>query len=406
MVVGAALGAMVLLAMLGLHSSRLLTNIEESSGAPLHVVRTTLLFGTGLAITLIGIGAIITWHEMKMRVLSEERFRNAVEYSAIGMSLVAPDGRWVKVNPALCKIVGYTQEELLARTFQDITHPDDLAGDLVQVGELLAGRITHYSMEKRYFHQTGRIVWILLNVSLVRDLTGEPLYFVSQIMDITERKQAEGLMRASLSEKETLLREIHHRVKNNMQVISSLLALQSGYVEEPRSKRFFEDCQRRVRTMALIHEKLYRSANLSTIDFGEHLREIAGMFSQAYSDTARRVATEVHADPVTLDMDTAVPLGLIVNELVTNALKHGFPDGRSGRLSISLTDTGEKLTLRVSDDGVGLPENFSATESGSLGMKLVRSLSRQIRAELSIVYNGPGASVSVTLAAPERKSAA
>src|SRR5918999_3890079 len=120
---------------------------------------------------------------------SEERFRSAVQYSAIGMAIVATDGRFLEVNPALCRIVGYTSEELLARTFQDLAHPEDLEADLRFVRQLLAGEIETYQMEKRYFHKDSRVVWILLTVSLVRDAEGDPLHFIAQIQDLTERKQ-------------------------------------------------------------------------------------------------------------------------------------------------------------------------------------------------------------------------
>jgi PAS domain S-box-containing protein len=128
---------------------------------------------------------------------SEARFRNAVHYSAIGMAIVAPDGRWIEVNPALCRLVGYSREELLARTFQEITHPDDLKTDLKFVAQMLNGEIETYQMEKRYLHKGGHIVWVLLSVSLVRDAGGAPLHFISQIQDLTERKQIDAALRES-----------------------------------------------------------------------------------------------------------------------------------------------------------------------------------------------------------------
>jgi PAS domain S-box-containing protein len=132
---------------------------------------------------------------------SEERFRGAFDNAAIGMALVAPDGRWLQVNRSVCEITGYSEEELLARTFQDITHPDDLRADLAFVHQMLAGEIRTYQMEKRYFHRDGHVVWILLTVSLVHDAHGTPLYFISQIQDISQRKQAE-------EERESLIRKL------------------------------------------------------------------------------------------------------------------------------------------------------------------------------------------------------
>jgi PAS domain S-box-containing protein len=137
---------------------------------------------------------------------SEERFRNAVHYSVIGMALVAPDGRFIEVNPALCRLVGFTREELLARSFQDITHPDDLTADLTYVSQMLDGEIETYQMEKRYVHKDGRVVWVLLSVSLVRDGTGKPLHFISQIQDLTERKHIDTALRESEERHRVLFR--------------------------------------------------------------------------------------------------------------------------------------------------------------------------------------------------------
>src|SRR5207253_1112924 len=127
---------------------------------------------------------------------SQERFRSAFGSAAIGMALVAPDGRWLQVNRSLCEIVGYSEEELLATTFQAITHPDDLEADLGYVRQMLDGEIQTYQMEKRYFHKHGQVIWILSSVSLVRDAQDNPLYFISQIQDITARKQADEALRA------------------------------------------------------------------------------------------------------------------------------------------------------------------------------------------------------------------
>src|SRR5262249_36110080 len=157
------------------------------------------------------------------------------------------DGKWLRVNRTLCELVGYSEEELLAADFQTITHPDDLEADLRALRQLLSGQISTYQMEKRYFHKAGHAVNVLLSVALVRDPRGGPLYFVSQIQDVTQRKRSEEQTQASLREKEVLLREIHHRVKNNLQVITSLLDLQARYVHDPESVALFRASQDRVR---------------------------------------------------------------------------------------------------------------------------------------------------------------
>ena len=320
---------------------------------------------------------------------SEERFRGAFENSAIGMALVGLDGRWLRVNPALCALVGRTEAELLACTFQDITHPEDLDADLAQLRALLAGEVTHYQMEKRYFHRDGHIVRILLAVTLVRDAAGAPVHFVSQIEDITVRHEAERQMRASLEEKEVLLREIHHRVKNNLQVITSLLQLQSGYVHDPRDAAIFAECQARIHAMGLVHDRLYRSGNLATIDFSEHLRELAALIARGQADEAGRIRLSIESEPAEVNLDTAIPLGLIAAELITNAYKHAFRDRPGGCIAVRLGhDAARRLTLSVEDDGAGLPAGFAPEQARTLGLRLIRALAGQLRAEFSI---GPGA---------------
>src|SRR5690606_25480688 len=190
--------------------------------------------------------------------------RAAMEYAAIGIALVSLDGRFLKVNRAFCEIVGYSEPELCELSFQDITHPDDLEADLAQAEALLAGRISHYHMEKRYFHKSGRVVSILLSGSIVRSAGGEPRVFVAEVQDITARKADEARLRASVAEKEVLLREIHHRVKNNLQVISSMLRLQAARAGSKELGAMFEDAQARISAMALIHDRLYQSQNLAS----------------------------------------------------------------------------------------------------------------------------------------------
>jgi PAS domain S-box-containing protein len=334
--------------------------------------------------------------EARMRE-SEERFRGAFENAPIGMALVSLRGRWIRVNHAICEMFGRTEEELLACTFQDITHPEDLEPDLDKVRALVAGEIDHYQIEKRYFHKSGRIVWALLAVTLVRNADDQPVHFISQIEDITARHEAGEQMRRSLEEKEVLLREIHHRVKNNMQVITSLLQLQSSYLRDPEDAAIFKECQARIHAMGLVHDRLYRSGNLATIDFSEHLRELTALLIRGQSTAAAGIRLVAESEPVEVNLDIAIPLGLIVAELITNAYKHAFRDRREGTISVRLfhSDPG-KLTLIVEDDGVGMPADFEPEKTRSLGLRLIRALSKQLRAEPAIASSDKGNRVALT----------
>ncbi|HWQ34686.1 MAG TPA: PAS domain S-box protein [Blastocatellia bacterium] len=209
-------------------------------------------------------------------------------------------------------------------------------------------------------------------------------FFTVIIRDITERSRAEEQIRASLREKEVMLREIHHRVKNNLQVISSLLSLQSGYISDARATEMFRETQHRVRAMSLIHEKLYQSDNLARIDFKAYLESLSATLLRSHHLMQPGPELEIIGDDVSLSVNIAVPCGLIVNELLSNALKHAFPDGRAGRIRVGLSVGDGRMTLIVADNGIGLPEGFDLHQTPSFGLKLVSALARQLEATVTI----------------------
>ncbi|MCC5629299.1 sensor histidine kinase [Nostoc sphaeroides] len=324
---------------------------------------------------------------------SEQRFRAAFHQAAVGIAHVAIDGRWLLVNQRLCDIVGYTSEELQLLTFQDITHPDDLNTDLKYIDDILADNIQTYSMEKRYFCKDSSIVWVNLTVSLMREPSGEPKYFISVVEDISERiaalrdrQQWEQQIQASLLEKEVLLKEIYHRVKNNLQVISSLLSLQSAYIKDQDDLVIFKQSQQRIASMALVHEKLYESQDLARINFGEYIRDLVASLFSAYEVNEDAIALRINIDEqVFLGLDTAIPCSLIIHELVSNSLKYAFPTGRNGTIYIEINkDTDHQVTLIVSDNGIGLPSNFNFKNMASLGWQLVDALTNQLAGNIDI----------------------
>jgi two-component sensor histidine kinase len=229
--------------------------------------------------------------------------------------------------------------------------------------------------------------WIdLYTFPLIDMKTGQMKGVIEYVRDITERKMAEDRLQASLQEKEVLLKEVHHRVKNNMQVISSLLNLQSRHIQDPKVFEMFKESQRRIRSMALIHERLYQSSDFARIEFSEYLRNLASHLFHSYQVDASRVQLKIEAEKVHLNINTAIPCGLIVNELVSNALKHGFPEGRKGQLDIDLRRVaGDGYVLRVRDDGVGFPEGLDFRKTETLGMQIVSTLISQIDASIDLV---------------------
>ena len=217
------------------------------------------------------------------------------------------------------------------------------------------------------------------------DEEGRPKMVVEFLRDRTERKLAEERMRASIREKEVLLQEIHHRVKNNMQIISSLLKLQAGYVDDGTYYDMFKESQNRIISMALVHEKLYQSEDLASIDLNDYITHLADALFRSYGADTGNVSLNIDVADVVFGVDTAIPCGLIINELVSNSLKYAFPGGKEGEIKIALCSTdGEEIELTVSDNGISIPDELDLTNTGSLGLKLVHILTDQIRGRLEL----------------------
>lgn len=215
---------------------------------------------------------------------------------------------------------------------------------------------------------------------------------------IIERRRAEEHVRGALQEKTVLLKEIHHRVKNNMQVISSMLRLQAGYLSDPQALEVFQECQNRVRSMALIHESLYQSGNLARVGIADYVRRLGSQLLQTYRLQAQAVELQVDVDDVYLGVDTAIPCGLILNELITNSLRHAFPDGREGVVGVGLRRDNGRYVMYVRDTGVGLPPDFDLSSCSSLGLQLVHTLVGQLEGDLAIETGAEGTMFRIAFA--------
>lgn len=341
---------------------------------------------------------------------SEHRFRTIFEQAAVGVALIQTStGRFLRINQRYCDIVGYSVQEMTALTFHSITHPDDLPRDLHHMQRLIAGETTQFAMEKRYRRRDGSIVWVNLTVSSTWNRGQRADHHIAVVEDITTRKQAETALRSwnqtlearveertlqlreSLEEKETLLREIHHRVKNNLAVVSSLLYLAAARSDDGRAAHVLRESQDRVRSMALVHEELYRSGNLGAISFSDYVSRLLHYVLQSYGGGSPRIRTRLEIREVQLDADSAVPCGLILTELFTNALKHAFPDGRSGTIAVTLQNSDDGChRLLVSDDGVGIAPGVEIDTAPTLGWRLVRSLTRQLDGTFTIRRTASG----------------
>jgi PAS domain S-box-containing protein len=306
---------------------------------------------------------------------SEQRFRRVFEDGLVGIVFANESFVFDRVNNAFCNMMGYTEEELLTKSFVDITHPDDQQRDRENVMKLAMGEIPFYRTKKKYIKKNGEVIWGNLIVSSLRDDKGSFLGFLAMILDITDSTLSEERIASALAEKEALLRELYHRTKNNMQVICSLLSLQSRRIEDVNTRTIFTEMSNRIRSMALVHQKLYQSRNLSRVNLKDYIEDLADLLSTSYRTLQSRISILVTAEPVDVSIDVAIPCGLILNEMITNAFKHAFPEDMRGIISVNLRQTDDGfIELVVSDNGVGLPEGYDIADADKMGIQTIRSL--------------------------------
>lgn len=292
------------------------------------------------------------------------------------------DDHVLYVNQAFTDMYGYTEEELIGNDVtmvRSLRTPPELS-ERIRQGTRGAG----WSGEVMNRRKDGTEFPVELWTSTVRNDQGEPVALVGVAREITERKAAEDKIRASLHEKEVLLKEIHHRVKNNLQVITSLLSLQSAKIPGAEIQAILKESQTRVKSMALVHEELYQSEDFSRVDFADYIRRLTSNLFHTYQTGPVVVSLRVDVEKVYLTVDTAIPCGLIINELVSNALKHAFHGRAEGSITIRLQRDGAAHVLTVSDDGVGLPLEVDPRTTETLGLQLVSTLTRQLGGSLAV----------------------
>jgi PAS domain S-box-containing protein len=333
---------------------------------------------------------------------SEERFRlfvaNVRDYALFQMDL---DGRIVSWNSGAENLLGFTAEEIIGHPSARIFVPEDVANRQPQ-REIHEAETSGRAIDERWhLRKDGTRFWCSGVLAAVRDEEGQLRGFAKVMKDETERRRSDEQQKASLQEKEVLLKEIHHRVKNNLQVITSLLSLQSGSVQDEAVRQMFDEACNRVRSIGDIHELLYRSPDLAHVDFNTYINRLSEHLLTFYGVNSDRVRLNASAE-VQLDLSAAISSGLIVNELLTNSLKHGFPNGKGGNISVSLTCQSGRCVLEVADDGVGLPEKFRLENATSLGLKLVSVLAKQLRGQVRLQGDG-GTRVTIEFPQGERE---
>ncbi len=343
---------------------------------------------TGKRVRLVGIKTDITEqkilenslkeHQERLVLRNEElkRLEHAVQCSGNAIVITDDKGNIEFANSRFEEMTGYSIKEVMGanpRVLKSGHHDDGFYKSLwkaVTLGESWKG-------EFRNKRKDGSLYWEQASISPVMDQAGKVTHFIAVKEDITERKEVEKKLKESLNEKEILLKEIHHRVKNNLAVVSGLLDLQAMSIPEEHIRFLFTECQNRIHSIALIHTKLYQSDNLGFIDFGEYLESLSSDLLSMYGNIG--IGIEVECPGILVDLDTAIPLGLIVNELMTNAMKYAFPGNNSGTIRVVLDQKSDSLIeLNISDNGIGLPEDFDFDSLESLGLQLVTSLTNQI----------------------------
>lgn len=354
--------------------------------------------------------------------LSERRYLDLVQALPDIVFILDDDGRFVYINDSVRRL-GYEPSSLMGKHFSVLLDPADVPQvSRKEVLERYVGKVTGKEGAPKLFDErrTGDRMTKNLELRLKRNEgaadPSEPNSFHGSVIaygelssvgfntvekdniygtagiirDITERKNAERVVLDSLEEKETLLKEIHHRVKNNLQVISSLLNLRSFYIKDSHDLAHFADCQTQIQSMAMVHEQMYQTNNLGTVEMGEYIKRLSERLLDIFNVSSLQVKTEFDTDEIRFDIDTSTPIALLLNELISNSLKYAFPDNREGRIFIQLKklERESRCLLTVSDDGVGLPPALDIAKSETLGHKLIISLVEQLAGTLEVKREG------------------
>lgn len=334
---------------------------------------------------LVCIGSDLTREKEMSKALEESEILYSTLVNTDPDSIITTDlqGKIGYTSRQAQQMYGYQDDELIGKSIFDLITTacrekarDDLRTTLEKN---ILRNLEYKLMRKNGDHFIGE--W---NIAVIRDAEEHPIEFMITGRDITHHKKIEARMQASLQEKNVLLKEIHHRVKNNLQIISSLLNLQSMYIEDEQSFEVFKESQNRVKSMAIIHEKLYQSGNFAEINVAEYLTKLTENIYSSYGVNIGLVKLEIDAQDIYLDINKAIPCFLVINEMITNSIKHAFPEKRAGKIMIDFKKEGDNYVVSIKDDGLGLPSGMDIDQTNTLGIQLINGLISQLDGELTV----------------------
>jgi PAS domain S-box-containing protein len=333
----------------------------------------------------------VTLDSMTNHIRLDEVFQQAVEAVPNAVMVVNRNSQIVMINGQAERVFGYVKTEILGCSIGQLVtervrgHKPVLPSRFLVIpwsGPMTPGHELHA------LHKDGHEFPVEIGRSPIETNDG-PMVILG-IVDSSERGQEAARFRAAVKAKDVLLGEIHHRVKNNLQIVSSLLDLQAARVSDQATRDLLRDSQNRIHSMALIHQTLYGSKDLETVDFAQFSETLLSVLVRSYGIEPDRITVRVDVEPVDLPIDLAVPCGLVLNELITNAIKHAFPNRGRGEIRIALSrQPGDEVLLSVSDNGIGLPDHMDTSRVETIGLQLVELLATQLDGEISIHRSGP-----------------
>lgn len=319
----------------------------------------------------------------KARQESEEQFRAISESAQDAILMADNNARIIYWNPAAIKIFGYTTEEAIGQDLHNLLAPEKyhqvFESGFAKFRTTGQGAVVGRTMELEGIRKNGDEFPLALSLSSFK--IKDKWHALGIVRDITDQKRNEERLKKLIQEKELLLKEVYHRVKNHFQVMNSLLGLQANRIADPSARAALVESKTRIQSMALIHERLYQSAGLEKIDFSEYIESLVADLFRTYRIDPSKIRFRTDIDNIAIDFKQAIPCGLIVNELLSNSFKYAFPSGTNGKSEITIAlkkRDAENLELRIDDNGIGLPEGFDVETSDTLGLRLVMTLAEQL----------------------------